>query len=105
MKEQDIKNLKDVYDIIDKYLKLQAQIDKPTNQGMIEALSDAQSDAFFEVRVTELQQGDYLLTPWDKISDDELYRKLYQYQLALKNRAISLVGEKVFEELLKNTKQ
>ena len=62
----------------------------------------AQAIAFFEVRTTEWQQGDSVFTPCDKISDDELYRKLSQYQLALRNRAIALAGEKVFEEILKS---
>ena len=66
---------------------------------------EAQTIAFSEVRATERQQGDNVFTPWDKISDDELYRKLSQYQLALRERSKSLVEEKVFEELLKSVQK
>ncbi len=101
MEEPDIKTLKDIYDIIDKYVKLQEQIVNPTRQGMIDSLSGAQTVAFFEVRTTELQQGDNVFMPWESFRDDDLYRKLPQYQLALRNRGIALAGEKLFEKILK----
>ena len=101
MNGQDEKTLKEVQDIVEKFKKLQDQINNPDRQGMLEALQGAQSVAFFEVRSTERQQGDNVLMPWESFRDDDLYRKLSQYQIALRKRAIELVGEKVFKELLK----
>lgn len=100
MNEQDAKTAKDVYDIIDKYIKLQEQIDNPTRQGMINALMGAQSIAFSEVKYIENEQGNIVRVPWDYFSDDDLYSKLPYYQTALRNKAISMIGEKTFEELL-----
>ena len=101
MEEQDNKTLKEVYDIVEKYKKLQEQIVNPDHRGMLEALQGAQAIAFFEVRSTERQQGDNVLMPWESFRDDDLYRKLSQYQIALRKRAIALVGEKTFGEILK----
>lgn len=45
MDKRDVQTIKEVTEIINKIKKLQRQIDNPDRQGMIAALSDAQSTA------------------------------------------------------------
>lgn len=80
---------------------MQRQINNPTRDGMINALSDAQSTAGKEIQQIEYSQGDTIPTPWVYFPDQDLYRKLSQYQEGLRQHCINKVGEKAFEELLK----
>ena len=98
---KDVKDVKEIADAVKKIVALQRQIKKPTRDGMINALSDAQSPAGTESQQVEYSQGDTIPTPWVYFSDQDLYRKLSQYQEGLRQHCIKKVGEKAFEELLK----
>lgn len=98
---KDIKDVEDISDAVKKIVTLQKQINNPTRDGMINALSDAQSTAGKEIQQLEYSQGDTIPTPWVCFRDQDLYRKLSQYQDGLRQHCIKKVGEKVFEELLK----
>ena len=83
-----------------KIAALQRQINNPTRDGMINALSDAQSTAGKEIQQVEYSQGDTIPTPWVCFPDQDLYRKLSQYQEGLRQHCIKRL-EKSLEELLK----
>lgn len=95
------KEAKEIRELVEKYLKLQAQIIKPTRDGMIEALSGAQTVAGQEISALERSQGEVYLTPWENIPDNYLYCKLVQYQRGLYNHAVKKLGEEAFKRLLK----
>ena len=101
MDEHDARTLKEVTEILDKIKKLQQQIDHPDRQGMIAALSDAQSTAPVEIRLVEFAQGDNTPMMWECFPTSDLYRKLSQYQAGLRARGIAKIGERAFNELLK----
>lgn len=96
----DAKEAKEAIEIVDKYLKLQSQINNPTKFGMIDALSDAKRVASEEIASLEWSQGDIYPMPWTSFSDKDLQRKLKQYQEGLRIHAINKIGEKAFKELL-----
>lgn len=96
----ETKEVKEATELLEKYFKLQAQIDNPTRFGMIDALSDAQKIAGQEISMLERSQGETCPTPWANIPDDYLYRKLAQYQQGLYNYAVSKLGEAAFKKLL-----
>lgn len=98
---KDVKEAKDIGELIDKYFKLQAQINNPTKDGMIEALSGAQNVARQEITMVEQSQGDIYPMRWSDFSYNDLYRKLSQYQQGLYNHAVNKLGEEVFKKLLK----
>lgn len=100
-KSYDTKEVREIEDIIEQYSKLQAQINNPTKEGMIEALSDAQNVARQEITMLEHSQGDIYPTRWSDIPYNDLYRKLVQYQQGLYNHAVNKFGEEVFKKLLK----
>ena len=58
------KDEKDILDAVKKIVALQKQINNPTRDGMINALSDAQSTAGKEIQQLEYSQGDTIPTPW-----------------------------------------
>ena len=95
------KDEKDILDAVKKIVALQKQMNSPTRDGMINALSDAQSTAGKEIQQLEYSQGDTIPTPWVCFRDQDLYRKLSQYQDGLRLHCIKKVGEKAFEEMLK----
>ena len=97
----DTKDTKEAKKLIEKYFKLQAQINHPTRFGMIDALSDAQNVARQEITALEESQGDIYQIPWTSFLDNDLYRKLAQYQQGLYIHAINKFGEEVFKKLLK----
>lgn len=97
----DIKEAKEIKDLVAKYFKLQDQINNPTRDGMIEALSGAQNVARQEITMLEHSQGDIYPTLWSDFSYNDLYRKLSQYQRGLYNHAVNKLGEEAFKELLK----
>lgn len=102
---KDIKDVKDISDAVKKIVALQKQINNPTRDGMINALSDAQSTAGKEIQQLEYSQGDTIPTPWVCFRDQDLYRKLSQYQDGLRLHCIKKVGEKAFEEMLKKAEK
>lgn len=97
----DAKTAKEVEEFLEKLQKLQDQINHPTREGMIEALSGAQNVASREISILEKSQGEVFFTPWNCIPDRELYRKLSQYQQGLFNYAVNKFGEETFKEITK----
>ena len=104
-------NLKEINDtednrkLIESYIRLQKQRENPSRTGMVEALSGAQKIAREEITILEKKQGDIYLTPWYEFPDNDLYRKLSQYQLGLYNHAIKKIGKDTFEKLLQKYSQ
>ena len=92
---------KEIYDLINSYLKLQDQLKNPTRFGMIEALSSAQNIARQEITDLEKQQGDIYQMPWMNFQDRDLYRKLRQYQQGLYRRAVNRLCEEAFKKIIK----
>ena len=97
----ETKEAKEAIELLEKYFKLQAQINNPTRFGMIDALSDAQNVARQEITSLEKSQGDIYQMPWSSFPDHDLYRKLSQYQQGLYNHAINKLGEETFKKLLR----
>lgn len=97
---KDAKDVKDIEDAIKKIVALQKQINRPTRDGMINALSDAQLTAGKEIQQLEYSQGDTIPTPWACFPDQDLYRKLSQYQEGLRQHCIKKIGNEAFEKLL-----
>ena len=98
---EKVKDIKEIFDVFEHYLKLELQIQNPDRNGMIDALSNAKITAQSEITNLEFQQGDIYYMPWECFADQDLYRKLSQYQIGLKNHLMSKLGEKVFNEMLK----
>ena len=97
----DGKEGKEIEELIEKYFKLQDQINNPTRDGMIEALSGAPNVAHQEITMLEHNQGDIYPTLWSDFLYNDLYRKLTQYQQGLYIHAVNKLGEEAFKELLK----
>lgn len=93
-------SVEEVKDLIEKYFRLQEQIDNPTRAGMIKALSGAQKIAKEEITEIEKSQGDISQMPWSDFQDEDLYRKLPQYKQGLYNHAVNKVGEETFKYML-----
>lgn len=98
---KDVKEVTDITDIVKKIVALQRQINNPTRDGMINALMEAKLTAGVEIQQIEYSQGDTILMPWENFSNQDLYRKLSQYQAGLRQHCIKKVGEKALEEMLK----
>lgn len=96
----ETKETKEAIELLEKYFKLQAQINNPTRFGMIDALSGAQNVARPEITSLEQSQGDIYPMPWTSFQDRDLYRKLVQYQQGLYNHAVNKLGEEAFKKLL-----
>lgn len=96
----ETKEEKEAMELLEKYFKLQAQINNPARFGMIDALSDAQNIARQEITSLEHRQGDIYPMPWTSFQDSDLYRKLGQYQQGLYNHAVNKLGEEAFKKLL-----
>jgi len=99
-KISEAKEAKEIIELLEKYFKLQAQIENPTRFGMIEALSDAQNVARQEITFLEQSQGDIYPMPWTSFQDADLYRKLTQYQQGIYYHAVNKYGEEVFNKQL-----
>ena len=97
----EAKEAKETIELLEKYFKLQEQINNPTRFGMIDALSDAQNVAWQEITSLEHSQGDIYPMPWTDFPDRDLYRKLTQYQQGLYNHAVNKLGKEAFKKLLK----
>lgn len=102
---KDIKDIEDIADAVKKIVALQKQMNNPTRDGMINALIDARFTAGAEIQHIEYSQGDTIPTPWVCFSDQDLYRKLNQYQVGLEQHCIKKIGKKAFEEILKKAKK
>ena len=92
---------KEMKDCCEKFFQLEEQLRTPTRDGMIKALSEAQTVAFSEITNVEHSQGDTIPMPWQSFSDADLYRKLKQYQQGILNHCINKFGEKAFQDFLK----
>lgn len=99
-KFNDVKEAKEIGELIEKYFKLQAQINNPTKDGMIEALSGVQNIARKEITMVEQSQGDIYPMMWSDFTYNDLYRKLSQYQQGLYIHAVNKLGKKAFDKLL-----
>ena len=97
------KEAKEIAEFIEAFRKLQIQINNPTRDGMIEALSSAQDVASQEITELEISQGDIYPTLWLNFQDGDLYRKLSQYLQGLYNHAVKKLGEKAAKELFKTS--
>lgn len=98
---KQLQDLKDVREAIEKIQTLQRQIQQPNRFGMISALSDAKAKAPVEITAVEFSQGDTHWMPFDHFSDNDLYRKLSQYQKGLIGYCIEKIGKEAFDELMK----
>ncbi len=97
---QDTKKQKEMADFLKAYTELAKQRKKPDRYGMIQALSDAQNVAFTEITNVEHQQGDVIPMLWSEFSDQDLYRKLTQYQQGMIDSARKKFGEELAKKLL-----
>lgn len=95
------KEAEEIEKFVEAYFKLQAQINYPTRDGMIAALSDAQNVAHQEITMVERNQGDIYPMPWSSFQYNDLYRKLAQYQQGLYIHAVNKFGEEVIKNLIK----
>ncbi|MBC2857047.1 hypothetical protein H3N56_11450 [Cetobacterium sp. 2A] len=96
---ENIHTIKEVMEVIQKINKLQNQIDNPNRTKIIEALREAQVFAPFEIRMLEIFQGDIKLLPPENFSNDDLYRKLFQYKQGLINYCIQKIGNEAYKSL------
>ena len=99
---EQLQELHEMRDCVEKYFHLQEQIKKPTREGMIKALSEAQSVAGNEIITIEHSQGDVIPIPWTSFSNEDLYRKLNQYQQGIVNHCIRKFGEERFNTYVKS---
>ena len=95
------KESKEIDEFIESFFKLQAQINNPTRDGMVAALSTAQNVARQEITMIEKNQGDIYQMPWSSFQYNDLYRKLSQYQQGLYIHAVNKFGEEVIKQLIK----
>ena len=100
LNSKDWQTEKDIKEAIEKIKKLVKQKEKPDRNGMIEALRDAQSKAPCEISELEWVQGDRVWMPFSNFPDNELYRKLSQYQEGLENYCKAKVGKEIFKKLM-----
>lgn len=96
----DEQTKKEIIDIVNKYQQLEEQKKKPTRDGMLKALQEAQWLAPVEIKTVEATQGDIYPMLWTDFSDRDLYRKLPQFQQGLVTYCVSKYGKDVFEKLL-----
>lgn len=92
---------KEIIDIIEAVAELRNQQRNPTREGMIQALSMAQNNARSEIQKAEYKDGDVIPMPWLYFLNEDLYRKLSQYEKVLCDKAVKKIGKEVFEKLIK----
>lgn len=97
----DAKTMNEVKDVIEKYYQLEDQKSRPSREGMIKALSDAQQVASSEILIVERKQGDIYPAPWTAFQDHDLYRKLDQYQQGLLTHCVNKYGEEFVKKAIK----
>lgn len=95
---------KDVLDAIEKIKKLRKQRGTPDRDGMISALQDAKNKAPIEITLLEFSQGDTRWMPFTDFSNEDLYRKLSQYQQGLESYCIEKIGKELFDKLMNGEK-
>lgn len=100
--EDQMKTVKEIKEVFDKYQALQRQIQHPTRDGMIEALKGATEVAFSEISQSEYSRGNIYSVPWESFSDVELYNKLPQYKEALLKHCINKYGESVVKQYIES---
>ena len=98
-KWEQIRELNDVKEAIEKIRKIQQLIEYPHRQGMIDALKDSKTKAPIEIITLELSQGGTYPMPFECFSDAELYRKLSQYQQGLEMYCIEKIGKQMYDKL------
>lgn len=99
-KNNENKELKEIEEFIKAYRKLEYQINNPTRDGMIRALSDAQKVAYNEIMELERSQGNVYFKPWSDFPTRDLLRKLPKYKQGLNNHAVKKFGEETFKHML-----
>ena len=88
---EQIHEMNELSDAIEKIRHLDEQIRQPDRDGMIKALSEAQSIAFTEIAITQIQQGaKYKL--WKDFTDEE------QYAFALQTGTMSALYNQVWRK-------
>lgn len=91
---KEIKDDKELLDIVEKIMKLQCQIEQPDRSGMIDVLRDAQQIASDEIVQNMQQQGEAVYCkPRDELSDNELYHILWSYRQGVINHGIVKMGK------------
>ena len=100
MEPKDLKKAKDLEDFAKAYLKLEAQKRNPSRDGMIDALQEALSIAQTEIRNVEVSQCEMTPTPWERISDATLYKKLIEYQQGMFQHGVNEFGKELLEKKL-----
>lgn len=105
MEINDIKDTKEKYDFLKAFLKLEAQRCKPSREGMIDALRESLNVANSEIRDVEKSRHETTPTPWENISNENLYRKLTEYQQGMYQHAVKKFGEEVVKKLLEQGMQ
>jgi len=68
---------------------------------MISALQEAKNKAPVAVMTAERLQGDIYIMPPEQFTDQDLYRKLSQYEQALEAYCIEKIGKEAFDEVMK----
>lgn len=101
----NLKGFKEEGDFLRAYLKLEAQIRNPSREGMIDALKEALSVAWIDIKTVEASHGETTPTPWDEIPNDILFEKLYEYQQGMYQHAVKKYGEEVVKKLLEKSMQ
>ena len=101
MSPKQLQDIKDVREAVEKILKLRKQRQMPDRYGMISALQEARDKAPVAVLIKEWSQGDTKLMPPEQFTNEDLYRKLSQYEQALEAYCIEKIGKEAFDELIK----
>lgn len=104
-KLNDVKELTEIEEFVDKYIMLQDQMKNPTRSGMIKALSGALKVAYNEIIALERSQGNIYPKPWTSFSNHDLLCKLPKYIQGLNNHAVNKFGEETFKYLLEEHKK
>lgn len=105
MNPTEVKELKEMEDFINAYMKLEAQKRNPSREGMIEALKDALKVASTDIKIVEESYGETTPTPWENIPNEVLYSKLFEYQQGMYQHAIKKFGKEVVKKLLEKSMQ
>ena len=100
MEPKDLKEIKEIEDFVKAYLKLESQKRNPSRDGMIDALQEALRIAQTEIRSIEVSQCETTPTPWEKIPDATLYKKLIEYQQGMFQHGVIKYGEELLKKKL-----
>ena len=100
MEIKDVKELKELEDFTDAFMKLETQKRIPTREGIIDALKDALKIACAEIKNVEKSRNETTPTPWENIPDSVLYAKLSEYQQGMYQHAVNKYGEELIKKKL-----